>query len=186
MTPGQHDAAMIDLGHRRTGLIGNRQAGPFDQRSAAGRTPIRHSLFAEHCTALAANPFHSFKITGFSRFFAQATLELCTLPFGWWPSTWTARYCPPLRRSSVHARRGRSRPRKRRASPWPSPPDAARPTPLRCSKDSASERIRPSSRPMEQRSALWPEILWPAAISSRASRADSASYSGLSGPGLHL
>jgi hypothetical protein len=67
MTPGQDDAAMIDFSRRRSGLIKSRQAGPLHQRSAASRTPIRFSLFVEHCTTLAANPFHAFKITGFSR-----------------------------------------------------------------------------------------------------------------------
>jgi hypothetical protein len=82
VTPRKQDAAMIHLSRRRSRLIGSRQSGPLDQRPSAGRTPIRHGLHTEHRPALAANPFHSFKITGFSRFFAQATLELCTLPFG--------------------------------------------------------------------------------------------------------
>jgi hypothetical protein len=64
MTPGQHDAAMIHLrrGHcvRRSRL----KFGSLDERPAAGRTPIRCCLFAEHGPALAANPFHAFKITG--------------------------------------------------------------------------------------------------------------------------
>jgi hypothetical protein len=64
MTPGQHDAAMIDLNRWHSGLIDSRQAGPLNQRSAAGRTPICFSFFAEHGPALAANPFHAFKITG--------------------------------------------------------------------------------------------------------------------------
>jgi hypothetical protein len=64
MTPGQHNPAMIDLDGRRAGLGNSGQAGPLQQRPAAGRTPIRLSLFGKHRTALAANPFHSFQITG--------------------------------------------------------------------------------------------------------------------------
>jgi hypothetical protein len=75
--------------------------------------------------ALAANPFHSSKITGSGatdptpapprvasltagrwphRWWHLAppqvagTLELCTLRFGWWQSTWTAPCCRTLRR----------------------------------------------------------------------------------------
>ncbi len=43
-------------------LAGER--GTLDERSAASRAPIRYSSFAEHGAALAANPFHAFKITG--------------------------------------------------------------------------------------------------------------------------
>ena len=69
MTPWQHNAAMID--HLRWGqslkiLAG--KSGPFDQRPAAGRTPIRHGLFAKHRPALTADPFHAFKITGLGHF----------------------------------------------------------------------------------------------------------------------
>ena len=67
MTPGQHDAAMIDLGRGRAELIGSRQAGSLHQRPAACRTPIRLSFFGKHCPALAANAFHAFKITGSAR-----------------------------------------------------------------------------------------------------------------------
>jgi len=45
-------------------MILDGESGPLDQRPAAGRAPIRHSFFAEHRTALAANPFHRFKVTG--------------------------------------------------------------------------------------------------------------------------
>jgi hypothetical protein len=75
MTPGQHDAAMIDHLRRRQLLnrfIGERE--PFDQRPAASRAPIRLGLFVEHGPTLAANPFHTYKITGFSLFFTPATL----------------------------------------------------------------------------------------------------------------
>jgi hypothetical protein len=82
MTAGQHDAAMIHLRWGQRWMILDAKSGPLDQRSAASRTPIRHGFFAEHRPALAANPFHAFQITGFSRFYAQATLDLCTLPFG--------------------------------------------------------------------------------------------------------
>ena len=64
MTPGQHDATMIDFGCRRTVLAALRQAGPLNQCTAASRTPIRLSLLIKHRPALAANPFHAFKITG--------------------------------------------------------------------------------------------------------------------------
>ena len=65
MAPGQYDATVIDhlrLGHcvRRSRL----EFGSLNNSPAAGRTPIRDGLFAEHGVALAANPFHSFKITG--------------------------------------------------------------------------------------------------------------------------
>jgi hypothetical protein len=65
MTPGQHDAAMID--HLRWGHCVRQSRLKFcslDQCPAARRTPIRHSFFAEHRPALAANPFHAFQITG--------------------------------------------------------------------------------------------------------------------------
>ena len=64
MTPGQNDAAMIDLrrGHceRRIGW----ECCAFHQRAAAGRAPVRYRLFRQHGAAMAANPFHSFQITG--------------------------------------------------------------------------------------------------------------------------
>jgi len=66
VTPGQHDAAMIHLRWGQRWMILYGKSGSLDQRPAAGRTPIRHGLFAEHRPALAANPFHTFKITGLS------------------------------------------------------------------------------------------------------------------------
>jgi hypothetical protein len=60
MTPGQHDAAMID--HLRWGHCVRRSRlkfGSLDKRSATSRTPIRHSFFVKHGPALAANPLHS-------------------------------------------------------------------------------------------------------------------------------
>jgi hypothetical protein len=64
VTPGQHDAAMIYLDRRRAGFADSRQTSSLDQRPAASRAPIRDGLFAEHRPAMAANPFHSFQITG--------------------------------------------------------------------------------------------------------------------------
>ena len=58
MMPGQHNPPMIDLGRSPAGLAVGRQAPPLHQGPAAGRTPIRHGLFVEHCPALAANPLH--------------------------------------------------------------------------------------------------------------------------------
>jgi hypothetical protein len=60
MTAGQDDAAMIDLlrwGHcvRRSGW----KFGSLDERTAAGRTPIRDGLFGEHGAAVATDSFHS-------------------------------------------------------------------------------------------------------------------------------
>jgi len=131
MAPGQYDATVIDhlrLGHcvRRSRL----EFGSLNNSPAAGRTPIRDGFFAEHGVALAANPFHSFKITGSGgriRGFGTktpvppqkvsrtaggqprrrqmappqvaGTLELCTLRFGWWLSTWTAPCCRAPRKS---------------------------------------------------------------------------------------
>jgi len=63
MTPGQHDAAVIDLGRRAGALAESRQALPLQQRPAAGRTPIRESLFGKHRPAVAANPFHIQELT---------------------------------------------------------------------------------------------------------------------------
>ena len=67
MTPGQNDAAMIHLRWGQRWMILAGESGSLNQCPAAGRTPIRHGLFAEHRPALAANPFHTSKITGFSR-----------------------------------------------------------------------------------------------------------------------
>jgi hypothetical protein len=64
MTPGQDNAAMIHLRWSQRWMIIDGKSGTLDQCPAAGRTPIRHSFFAEHRPALAANPFHAFKITG--------------------------------------------------------------------------------------------------------------------------
>lgn len=68
VTAGQKNAAMID--HLRWNrflwsLIG--EWGPLDNRSAAGRAPIRKVAFFQHGMALAANSFHSSKITGSGR-----------------------------------------------------------------------------------------------------------------------
>jgi hypothetical protein len=65
MTAGQDNAAMID--HLRWGQrwkILGRESSPFDQRATAGGTPVGHSLFVEDCVAVAADAFHTSKITG--------------------------------------------------------------------------------------------------------------------------
>ncbi len=63
VTARQHDPAMIH--HRRRGQrlkIVAGESGTFDQRPAAGRTPVSDRLFCKHRVALAANPFHPSKI----------------------------------------------------------------------------------------------------------------------------
>jgi hypothetical protein len=62
MTPGQHDAAMIHLRWGQRWMILDGKSDTLDQRPSAGRTPIRHGFLSEHRPALAANPFHAFKI----------------------------------------------------------------------------------------------------------------------------
>jgi hypothetical protein len=72
MTPGQHDAAMIH--HLRRGQcrsILDCEFGAFQQRAAAGRTPVGNRLFRQHGAAMAAKPFHSFQITGSGRISGQ-------------------------------------------------------------------------------------------------------------------
>ena len=59
MMPGQDDAAMIDLGGKLAGLIGDSQVGPLHQCASAGRTPVRGGLQAQHGVALAANSLHT-------------------------------------------------------------------------------------------------------------------------------
>jgi hypothetical protein len=63
MTPGQYNAAMINFCGWRSRLFGIRPFCPLNQRPAAGRTPIRHVIFCQHCVALAANSFHTQEIT---------------------------------------------------------------------------------------------------------------------------
>src|ERR1035441_8356463 len=108
MTAGQEQAAMIALlarGHclRRIGL----NFGAFAQRATAGGTPVGHSLFVEDCVAVAADAFHTFKITGSGRLGLFVRLKLCTLPFGWWQSIWMGSCCRPLRRRLRRAWPGR-------------------------------------------------------------------------------
>jgi len=64
MTPGQNDAAMIHLRWGQRWMILDGESGTLDECPATCRTPIRRDRFAEHRPALAANPFHAFKITG--------------------------------------------------------------------------------------------------------------------------
>ena len=54
MTPGQHDAATIDLRRWPGGLGEGWHAGPLDQRSPAGGTPVGNGLRAQHGVAVAA------------------------------------------------------------------------------------------------------------------------------------
>jgi len=63
MPPGQHYASMIHFGLRARGAS-FRQTPPLEQRASAGRAPVRLSLLVKHRVALAANPFHSYEITG--------------------------------------------------------------------------------------------------------------------------
>jgi len=67
MTPGQNDAAMIDLGGRPSGLVERGRAGPLNQRSTACGTPVRDGLLFEYCPAVAANTFHLSKPNGYGR-----------------------------------------------------------------------------------------------------------------------
>jgi hypothetical protein len=70
MAPGQHNAAMIHHLRRGQSLkIVCRETLSLNQRSAAGRAPIRRGRFGQHGVALAANPLHSSKITGSGRKF---------------------------------------------------------------------------------------------------------------------
>jgi hypothetical protein len=69
MTPGQHDAAMVDLRRWPTGLVENRKPCPLNQCPAASGAPVGHGLFVEHCPALAANSLHIQKTTGSGRHF---------------------------------------------------------------------------------------------------------------------
>ena len=71
MTPGQNDAAMIDLGGRPGGLVECGRAGPLNQRSTARGTPVDNGFQFQHGTALAANPFHTQKTTGYGRLRVQ-------------------------------------------------------------------------------------------------------------------
>ena len=64
MAPGQHDAAMIDLGHTSAGLLDCREAGTLNQRSAACGAPVPCCLVPEQSVALAADAFHVSKISG--------------------------------------------------------------------------------------------------------------------------
>jgi hypothetical protein len=67
MTPGQHDAAMIDLGGRPGGLIERGRAGPLNQRPAARGTPVGNGFQSQHGVAMAANTFHLSKPNGCGR-----------------------------------------------------------------------------------------------------------------------
>jgi hypothetical protein len=75
MTAGQDNAAMIDLLRRgqRWKILG-RESSTLDQRASAGGTPIRDRLFGEDGAAVAADAFHTYKITGSSRNIAAAKL----------------------------------------------------------------------------------------------------------------
>ena len=67
MTARQNDAAMIDLLRRgRTLGVFNGQAGTLDQCPAASRAPVGGGLFGEHGVAMAANAFHTQKLTGWN------------------------------------------------------------------------------------------------------------------------
>src|ERR1035438_10017743 len=101
MTPGQYDAAMIDLRRWSARLVEFWGACPFNQGSPASRTPVRGILQLEYGVAIAAHAFHTQEINGSGRSQASpgalrglpppkvaGTLNVCTLPFAWWQSTW--------------------------------------------------------------------------------------------------
>jgi hypothetical protein len=63
MPPRQHKPPMIHLCNRPLWLISARRSHPLNQRPAACRTPI-HFIFELHlCVAIAADPFHTSKLT---------------------------------------------------------------------------------------------------------------------------
>jgi hypothetical protein len=64
MALGQNDAAMIHLRWDQRRMVPGGKSCPLNQRAAAGRTPIGSGRFVQHRSAIAANPFHSFQITG--------------------------------------------------------------------------------------------------------------------------
>jgi len=64
VTPGQHNAAMIHFGRWSAGPLEGRRAGLLKQRSAARGAPVGHALQTQYGVAVAANAFHTIKITG--------------------------------------------------------------------------------------------------------------------------
>jgi len=50
---------MVNFRQRPARMLKNRPAFPLNQRSAAGRTPIRGWLQFHHGVAMAANKFHA-------------------------------------------------------------------------------------------------------------------------------
>ena len=52
---------------RSLGIL-RRETGPLNQRAVARGTPVGVCLLGEHRPALAADPFHTFEITGSGRF----------------------------------------------------------------------------------------------------------------------
>jgi hypothetical protein len=59
VTPGQDDAAMVDLGGGPGGLVEEGRAGTLNQCSSAGRTPVGFGFWTQHSVAVAASTFHT-------------------------------------------------------------------------------------------------------------------------------
>jgi hypothetical protein len=59
MSPGQHDATMIDLRLCASRLVENRQTSALNQCPPASRAPVGYGLLVEHRPALAANSLHT-------------------------------------------------------------------------------------------------------------------------------
>jgi hypothetical protein len=69
MTAGQDDAAMVNFRGGAGGLTEGVKAGSLDQRAAAGWAPVCLGFLGKYGPALAANSFHTQKLTRLSGIF---------------------------------------------------------------------------------------------------------------------
>ena len=144
MPPRQHDAAMIHFNRRCVRRIraielarstsappqAGHQSAFVSSASTAWHWLQIRSISKDYCTAHSSRPASLFPRSLAPRF--PVLVHWSHAPSGSPASrlTWTARCCRRSRRKSASATRRRSGPRRQRASRWPSPPAAARPTRL--------------------------------------------------------